>query len=105
MERAPYAAADRVFWIVDNGSSHRGLPAAERLANRWPNLILVPLPIHARWLNQIEIVFSIPSAKRCDRTPSSRSLNWKTVSLRFKHAISRPPDRSSGNTRVQISVG
>ncbi|MEO9036884.1 MAG: hypothetical protein ABI442_15330 [Gemmatimonadaceae bacterium] len=27
--------------------------------NRWPNLLLVHLPIHASWLNQIEIVFSI----------------------------------------------
>ena len=26
MTREPYASADRVFWIVDNGSSHRGRP-------------------------------------------------------------------------------
>lgn len=63
MEHAPYTAADRVFWIVDNGSSHRGRAAAERLAKRWPNLILVHLPIHASWLNQIEIVFSILQRK------------------------------------------
>jgi hypothetical protein len=24
MTQEPYASADRVFWIVDNGSSHRG---------------------------------------------------------------------------------
>ena len=59
MDQAPYKSARRVFWIVDNGSSHRGAAAAERLATRWPNLILVHLPIHASWLNQIEIVFSI----------------------------------------------
>ena len=63
MEQGPYTSADRVFWIVDNGSSHRGLAAAERLAKRWPNLILVHLPIHASWLNQIEIVFSILQRK------------------------------------------
>ena len=63
MLHAPYASARRVFWIVDNGSSHRGAAAAERLATRWPNLILVHLPIHASWLNQIEIVFSILQRK------------------------------------------
>ncbi|MGQ0647958.1 MAG: IS630 family transposase [Gemmatimonadaceae bacterium] len=63
MARPPYAKAHRVFWIVDNGSSHRGAPAVERLARRWPNLVLVHLPIHASWLNQIEIVFSILQRK------------------------------------------
>ena len=32
MERAPDRAADRVFGIVDNGSSHRGEASAKRLA-------------------------------------------------------------------------
>jgi hypothetical protein len=63
MARAPYASARRVFWVVDNGSSHRGPRAAERLAARWPNLILVHLPVHASWLNQIEIFFSILQRK------------------------------------------
>lgn len=63
MDHAPYASARRVFWIVDNGSSHRGTAAVERLATRWPNLILVHLPIHASWLNQVEIVFSILQRK------------------------------------------
>ena len=30
----PYASADRVFWIVDNGSSHRGQKAVDRLAKQ-----------------------------------------------------------------------
>jgi hypothetical protein len=63
MAQAPYRSAARVFWIVDNGSSHRGLAAAQRLAKRWPNLLLVHLPVHASWLNQIEIVFSILQRK------------------------------------------
>jgi len=49
MSREPYASAERVFWIVDNGSSHRGKKSVERLQRRWPNLILVHLPIHASW--------------------------------------------------------
>ena len=50
----PYRSADRVFWIVDNGSSHRGETAVERLQVAYDNLTLVHLPIHASWLNQVE---------------------------------------------------
>ncbi len=50
MRRAPYRTARRVFWIVDNGTIHRGRRAIERLQARWRNLILVHLPIHASWL-------------------------------------------------------
>jgi hypothetical protein len=63
MTQEPYTNARRVFWVVDNGSSHRGDKAAQRLSQRWPNLILVHLPIHASWLNQIEIYFSILQRK------------------------------------------
>jgi hypothetical protein len=63
MTREPYASAARVFWVVDNGSSHRGERAVRRLAKRWPSLILVHLPVHASWLNQIEIYFSILQRK------------------------------------------
>jgi len=63
MTKEPYASARRVFWIVDNGSSHRGQASIERLQHRWPNLILVHTPIHASWLNQIEIYFSIVQRK------------------------------------------
>jgi len=52
-----------VFWIVDNGSSHRGQVAAARLRAEWPNLVLVLLPFYASWLNQIEIVFSASQRK------------------------------------------
>lgn len=63
MTAEPYANARRVFWIVDNGSSHRGRVAADRLAVDWPNLVLVHLPFYASWLNQIEIVFSVIQRK------------------------------------------
>ena len=62
MTKEPYASA-RVFWIVDNGSSHRGHASIDRLQGRWPNLVLVHLPLHASWLNQIEIYFSIVQRK------------------------------------------
>jgi hypothetical protein len=63
MSAEPYRSADRVFWIVDNGSSHRGPTAADCLAARWPNALLVHLPIHASWLNQVEIYFSVVQRK------------------------------------------
>ena len=49
----PYASARRVFWVVDNGSSHRGQAAINRLATRFPNAVMVHTPVHASWLNQI----------------------------------------------------
>lgn len=63
MSTEPYASARRVFWVVDNGSSHRGQAAARRLTTDWPNAILVPLPVHASWLNQVEIYFSVIQRK------------------------------------------
>jgi hypothetical protein len=66
MSCEPYASAERVFWIVDNGSSHRGASSADRLSLTWPNAQLVHLPIHASWLNQIEIYFSVVQRKILD---------------------------------------
>jgi hypothetical protein len=63
MTQEPYASARRVFWIVDNGSSHAGQTSIDRLQGEWDNLVLVHLPTHASWLNQIEIVFSIIQRK------------------------------------------
>jgi hypothetical protein len=63
MSQSPYNKARRVFWIVDNGSSHRGERAVERLQSRYRNLVLVHAPVHASWLNQVEIYFSIIQRK------------------------------------------
>lgn len=63
MNQEPYSSAERVFWIVDNGSSHRGEPCVRRLKQDWPTIVPVHLPIHASWLNQIEIYFSIIQRK------------------------------------------
>ena len=63
MTQEPYRSAPRVFWIMDNGSGHRGQKAVARLQGPWPTLIPVFTPIHASWLNQIEIYFSIVQRK------------------------------------------
>jgi DDE superfamily endonuclease len=59
----PYRSGERLFWIVDNGSSHRGEAARKRLRQVDPRLILVHTPVHASWLNQVEIYFSIIQRK------------------------------------------
>ena len=63
MNQEPYRSAKRVFWIVDNGSSHRGQPCISRFKQMWPKIVVVHLPVHASWLNQIEIYFSIIQRK------------------------------------------
>ncbi len=63
MSCEPYRSARRVFLVVDNGSSHRGERAARRLAAQYPNITLVHLPVHASWLDQVEIYFSIVQRK------------------------------------------
>jgi transposase len=62
MNTEPYASARRVFWIVDNGSSHRGQASIDRMTDKWPTARLVHTPVHASWLNQCEMVVSI---RRC----------------------------------------
>ncbi len=63
MTSEPYASAKTVFWIVDNGSSHAGQASIDRLQGAYQNLRLIHLPVHASWLNQIEIYFSILQRK------------------------------------------
>jgi uncharacterized protein YdaL len=52
-----------VFWVVDNGASHRGWTAAARLTEAFPNATMIHLPVHASWLNQVEIYFSVVQRK------------------------------------------
>jgi transposase len=63
MTQEPYASARHVYWIVDNGSSHNGKRSIDRMSAAWTNARLVHLPVHASWLNQIEIVFSVIQRK------------------------------------------
>jgi hypothetical protein len=63
MAQEPYRSAKRVFWIIDNGSAHRGQKAIARLQEKWPTIIPLHTPVHASWLNQIEIYFSVVQRK------------------------------------------
>jgi hypothetical protein len=93
MTRQPYCHARRVFWIVDNGSSHRGAACQERLRRRWPNLIVVHTPTHASWLNQVEIYFSVVQRKALTPNDFGSMEELQTRLLEFqKHytAIAHP---------------
>jgi len=85
----PYASARRVFWIVDNGSSHRGKASIERLEGEWANLRLVHLPIHASWLNQIEIYFSVVQRKVVSPNDYADLAEVKARLLAFQHRYER----------------
>jgi transposase len=63
MSSEPYASAKTVFWVLDNGSSHAGQRSIARMQHAYPNARLIHLPVHASWLNQIEIYFSILQRK------------------------------------------
>jgi hypothetical protein len=63
MSQEPYRSAHRVFWVTDNGSSHRGKSSVSRLKDWYPNPIQIHTPVHASWLNQIEIYFSVVQRK------------------------------------------
>lgn len=68
MTAEPYVSARRVFWVVDNGSSHNGQASIDRMRQAWPTASLVHLPVHASWLNQVEIYFSILQRKAISPT-------------------------------------
>jgi len=63
MTTEPYASARTVYWTVDNGSSHAGKTSIKRMQEQWENARLIHLPVHASWLNQIELYFSIVQRK------------------------------------------
>jgi len=93
MSQPPYHQARRVFWIVDNGSSHRGTRSSLRLQARFPRLVLVHGPVHASWLNQIEIYFSILQRKALTPNdfPSLTALEERLLGFqRYYETMARP---------------
>jgi hypothetical protein len=95
MAQELYRSARRVFWIFDNGSSHRGQKASQRLQSRWPSIIPVHTPVHASWLNQVEIYFSIIQRKVL--TPSDfaclADLEAALLAFQYRYEKSAAPFR------------
>lgn len=71
----------RVFWVVDNGSSHRGVASVKRMSGAYPNAMLVHLPVNASWLNQVEVYFSMLQRKVLRPNDSA---NLQELELRIK---------------------
>ncbi len=91
LEQEPYHDAERLFYVVDNGSSHRGQTSVERMRRRDKKIILVHTPVHASWLNQVEIYFSIIQRKVL--TPNDFA-NVDAIRLRlalYEQLSNRPP--------------
>lgn len=84
MLQEPYCSAKRVFWIIDNGSSHRGEACLKRFQKDWPKIVPVHLPVHASWLNQIEIYFSIIQRKVLTPNDFSSLEELESRLLRFQ---------------------
>jgi transposase len=120
MTQAPYASASRVYWIVDSGSSHIGRRSIDRMTAAWPNASLVHLPVHASWLNQIEIVFSVIQRKvvklgdfadlaalgdRLKRfevryNQTARPFDWRFTSSDLNAMLERLDAHRSGDSRL-----
>ncbi len=93
MSQSPYKQARRVFLIVDNGSAHRGLKSVARLQGKYANLTLIHSPVHASWLNQIEIYFSILQRKALTPNdfPSLTALQERILGFqRYYEEIAKP---------------
>jgi hypothetical protein len=93
MGQPPYSTARRVFWVMDNGSSHRGEASVRRLTTAHPRVVPVHGPVHASWLNQIEIYFSIVQRKAltpndfpCFEAVAERLANFE----RYFESIAQP---------------
>jgi transposase len=100
MSQEPYKSAHRVFWIMDNCSAHRGQKAVERLRSKWPNALLIHTPIHASWLNQIEIYFSIVQRKALTPNDFSSLAELEQRLLAFHTTTSELLPLFSGRSHV-----
>ncbi len=83
----------RVFWIMDNSSSHRGQACIKRLCRRCPTIVSVHTPVHASWLNQVEVYFSIIQRKVLTPNNFRSRAELKDCLLRFQDhycAAARP---------------
>ena len=106
MGAEPYASAKRVFWVVDNGASHRNWAAAARLSDAYPNAQMVHLPVHASWLNQIEIYFSVLQRKLLTPDDFERPRRASPPrSSPSKSTTTPQPGPSAGSSPAPTSTG
>jgi transposase len=124
MARPEYKDAPRVFVIVDNGSDHRGKAAIDRLRKAHPNAVMIHTPVHASWLNQVEIFFSViqkkvvspndfPSLKKLSETllafvarynQTARPFSWKYTADDLKDLLRRISEHDEQDARRQADL-
>ena len=124
MARPEYKNAGRVFIIVDNGSDHRGKKAAGRLRKAHPNAIMIHTPVHASWLNQVEIFFSViqkkvvspndfPSLEKLSETllafvdrynQTARPFSWRYTADDLKDLLRRISEHEKQDTTQQSGL-
>jgi hypothetical protein len=124
MARPEYKNAPRVFVIVDNGSDHRGQAAADRLRQAHPNAVMVHTPVHASWLNQIGVFFSViqkkavspndfPSLEKLSETlfafvarynKTARPFSWKYTADDLKDLLHRISEHKKKDTMQQSGL-
>ena len=85
---------------MDNGSSHRGAAlSVRRLQAAFHNVVPVHGPVHASWLNQIEIYFSIVQRKVLTPNDFASLAEVEDRLLRFQeHYEAASPRPSSGSS-------
>lgn len=95
MTSQPYASARRVFWVVDNGSSHNSAISVQRMHDAWPTAQLVHLPVHASWHNPVEIFFSIVQRKiiKPQNFPNLDVLAQRPLAFQDRYNLSAEPFR------------
>jgi hypothetical protein len=82
MTAEPYTSADRVFWITDNGSSHRGAASIVRMSEIWSNAHLVHLPVHASWMDSCKQPYCCVRCSRAFRAVEHRRKRPHASSVR-----------------------
>jgi hypothetical protein len=96
MQVEPYRSARTVYWVVDNGSSHAGKTSVKRMSDAYSNVRLIHLPVHASWLNPIEIYFSIVQRKALTPNDFATLPELARHLMDFgQHVAYSPPSRPS----------
>ncbi len=124
MARPEYRDAPRVFIVVDNGSDHRGKKAIDRLRKAHPNAVMIHTPVHASWLNQVEIFFSViqkkvispndfPSLEKLSETllafvdrynQTAGPFSWKYTAVDLKNLLHRISEHEKQDTMQQTGL-
>ena len=63
MRQQPHAAGRRVFWTSTTALRIEAGPPRSDSGTSYPNARIIHQPVHASWLNQIEIYFSVGQRK------------------------------------------